>query len=129
MSYSADDFLDKTLYAMVQVPAKTIPNDDAPITRYFAPGETIGVIKDYVRKKDGWRTELYWGFKAIDGSRYYTPHRTGYYDFDQLRSQGLMTDEEKKAANKPYVEQVGDRLVNGLLLIGGIWAVIKSFRQ
>lgn len=126
MSYSAQDIVGKTLYAVRRIPVRRLPADDAPIVTYIVPGQPVGVVYSFLEPRAG-RSTLYWQFKDSNGP-YYTPHQENFYDLDQLRAQGVLTLEEKKEAEKPYVEQFGNKIANGLLLFGGLWIGLQAFK-
>lgn len=128
MNYSAADIVGKTLYAATRVPIKKLPTDSSAIIRYAVPGEPIGEVYSFLEPKTG-RSVLHWSFvDPRTNVLYYTEHRTGYYDLNQLRSQGLQTIEEKQLAQLPFVQQIGKRALQGLFLYGAVRIGLEAYK-
>ena len=115
MAYTANDIVDKTLYAKKKVNAKKYPTDDAPVLFTIQPGEIVGVVYSYLMPVTG-RSKLHWQFQQSDGTSFYTEHDTGRYDLEKLREQGLQTITEKDLPTP----SIWDRIFTKGPLTGGI---------
>jgi hypothetical protein len=115
-TYSADDVVDKTLYASQKVPVFAAPppydGSTVPIA-YVDPGQPVGIVYSYDNPDPTrGRNNLWWMFyPASNYSDYYYAEQVGgYYDVSTLRAQGVLSLTEKQQAaddaNKPWYERL-----------------------
>ncbi len=114
--YSVSDIVDKTLFAL-----KDLPYYDSVPSAYNTPkvigtvkaGTPAGVVYSWLETSQG----IWWMFypSSFYGSSYYMPHHIGYFDMDALAQQGVLSDEEKAAAeaegNKTWYEKLVGQIV------------------
>jgi hypothetical protein len=118
--------IDKTIIAAGTVPVYLHANDSASPSYSIASGQPIGVLYSWLTADPAYnRSELWFMFEDSGGTPYYTKWGPGMYNFNALEAQGVMTDEQKAAAeaaaNKPWYEKlVGQILpwVVGAIVVG-----------
>jgi hypothetical protein len=91
-TYSAADIVDKSLIAKRAVPVFKLP--EAKMSNRIGvvnKGNSVGIVYSYIQKPDG----LYWMFKPKFGTTYYAKHIPGDFDVSNLRTQGVISQEEK----------------------------------
>ena len=129
MQYDSNDIIGLSLYAKKVVPIKALPLDNAPIVRYVQPGQLVGKVYSYLVPKPG-RFDIYWMFDDGQGNVFYAPHRSGLYNLQNLRDQGLLTKEEKEAQEKPIALQFGEKVLKtGVTTYLGIQALKILLRR
>jgi hypothetical protein len=125
-TFNAADIIGKTLVAKTQVPLLRLPNDDAEIVYTVSPGQSLGVVQSYLLPSAN-RTNLYWQFKDQNNKFYYSEHKQGIYNIDELSNQGVLTLQQQQAAATEANLTTGDkifRLIKNALLIGaGVYLV------
>jgi hypothetical protein len=125
-TFNAADIIGKTLVAKTQVPLLRLPNDDAPTVYTVSPGQSLGVVQSYLLPGAN-RNNLYWQFKDQNNKFYYSEHKQGIYDIDELSNQGALTLQQQQAAATEASLSTGDkvfRLIKNALLIGaGVYLV------
>lgn len=135
--YSAEDIVDKTLFAL-----KDLPYYDSVPSSYSAP-RVIGVIDAGTPAGQvySWidanpvqnRDVLWWQFypSGFSSQYFYMPHHKGDFDMQALAAQGVLSEEEKRAAeaeaNKTWYEKLFDRVipVAAIVILGA--AVIRGY--
>jgi hypothetical protein len=125
-TFNAADIIGKTLVAKSQVPLYRLPNDDAEIVYTVSPGQSLGVVQSFLLPGSN-RTNLYWQFKDQNNKFYYSEHKQGIYDIQELFDQGALTLQQQQAAATEASLSTGDkifRLIKNALLIGaGVYLV------
>jgi hypothetical protein len=125
-TFNAADIIGKTLVAKTQVPLLRLPNDDAPTVYTVSPGQSLGVVQSYLLPGTN-RSNLYWQFKDQNNNFYYSEHKQGIYDIQELSDQGALTLQQQQAAATEASLTTGDkvfRLIKNALLIGaGVYLV------
>jgi hypothetical protein len=136
-NYSADDILDKTLYASQRIPVYTAAppytGSETPIG-YVEAGQPVGIVYSYLNADPTrGRGNLWWMFYPASNysDYYYTEQVGGYYDVSSLRAQGVLSLTEKQAAadnaNKPWYEQLISKYGPWILGTIVIAAAVKGF--
>lgn len=130
-TYSVADLIDKTMIAAGTVPVYLHANDTAQPAYTVSAGQPIGVLYSWLAADPSQgRSELWFMFWPQNQDPYYTKWGPDMYNFNALEAQGLMTDEQKAAAeaaaNRPWYETLIVKYgpwVLGAILVG---AVIKG---
>lgn len=95
--YSADQVVDKDLFALKKVTIYSLPTTQSTITRTVNAGDGVGTVYSYVQKTDG----LWWQFYSQNPNypdqMDYARHETGLFDMNKLVQQGALTTDEKIA--------------------------------
>lgn len=93
--FSADQVVDKELFARRTVVVRTLPNDGARVLRTVAPGERVGRVFSFVGGTGG--RPLWWQLYD-NGTLAFVQHDPGAFDRVALTDQGALTvaDERKK---------------------------------
>lgn len=123
---SAGDLIDKTLIALREVPVYKSPSDKAQPFSKVRAGQPVGVVFSYILPGEQ-STRLWWMFRDGNDVAYYAPHMTGWYDFNALQAQGVLTTEER--IENEQMELDRDRLstlefyVKYYLPKYGIWVI------
>lgn len=138
-TYSADDVLDKTLYASKRIPvyraAPPVPAgmSTAPVA-YVEPGQPVGIVYSYLDPDPlNGRPNLWWMFyPASNYSDYYfTEQVGGYYDVSSLRAQGVLSLVEKQQAaddaNKPWYQLLIEKYGPYVLVTAIAAAALKGY--
>jgi len=120
MSYSATDVVGLTLYAKTNVDIKDEALDDAPVIRTVPAGGMIGVVWSWAEPRAG-RTNMHWSFLDVNGQIFYAEHKKGRFNLDDLRDQGLLTEQEQ---NQEPLSNF-DKAINGVLRLGALIAFGK----
>jgi hypothetical protein len=126
-TFNADQIIDKTLIAKVNIPIYRYAEDGAPVVYNVNAGSSVGVVYSYLMPSSK-RTNLFWMFKDQDGRFYYTEHKAGIYDISALQQQGALTSaqllqQQQQAAaaaadaNLPLTDKIF-RLVKNIAFIG-----------
>ena len=89
-TFNADQIIDKTLIAKVNIPIYRYAEDTAPAVYTVKPGASVGVVYSYLLPNVN-RTNLFWQFQDQNGKFYYTEHKQGIYDISALQQQGALT--------------------------------------
>lgn len=136
--YSADDIIEKTLYAKQRVPVY----DSAPPyyvgahtpIAYVEPGQPVGVVWSYLAADPTrGRNNLWWAFYPASNysGYYYTEQVGGYYDVSTLQAQGVLTIEQKQQAeddkNKPWYQLLIEKYGPYVLVTALAAAALKGF--
>lgn len=134
--YSADQILNKTLYAKKAIPIYNgVPSKtNTPVKIGTIPvGSPVGMVYSYIdADAANNRANLWWVFfpSTTTGAYYYAEHHVGDYDTDSLSQQGALTTEEQKAAeeeaNKTWYEKIADKIIPVVLIVGIGGAVVKG---
>jgi hypothetical protein len=94
-SYLITDFLDKTLYAVKQVPIRRYPEDKEKPIYIVKSGEMVGVVYSWIGIKANVRKSNYFMFYDANGRAYYTPAILSMYSMTHAKEQGIKTTEQK----------------------------------
>ena len=125
-TFNAADIIGKTLVAKTNIPLYRLPNDNAEVVFNVTPGQSLGVVQSYLLPGTN-RTNLFWQFKDQNNRFYYSEHKQGIYDIDELSNQGALTLQQQQAAAIEANLTTGDkifRLIKNALLIGaGVYLV------
>lgn len=119
-TFNADQIIDKTLIAKVNIPIYRYAEDGAPVVYTVKPGASVGVVYSYLLPKEN-RTNLFWQFQDQNGKFYYTEHKQGIYDISALQQQGALTSAQVQQAAANAQLTTTDKifkLVQKYLLIG-----------
>jgi hypothetical protein len=90
-SFSADDIINKTLIAKINVVAYSQPFITSPVYAAYKSGQTIGVVYSYVIKNG----VIWWLFYDVNKKPYYVQHKEGKFSLTSLKDQGAKTTAQK----------------------------------
>lgn len=135
--YSAGDIVDKTLFTL-----RDLPYYDSVPSAYNTPkvlgvidaGTPVGQVYSWIDADPGQnRAALWWQFypSGFSNRFFYMPHNKGDFDMEALQAQGVLSDQQKAAAeaeaNKAWYEKLFDKIVPvGAVVILGA-AVIRGY--
>lgn len=125
-SYSSDDIIGKSLYAVKPVPLVRLAFDDSKPMYTVKPRDLVGVVDTYLSPQLN-RSSVYWSFKDKNGRNYYAKHVPGAFNLSDLKEQGLkdthtkIVEAEKKAEKEN--ETFGDVVTKNIKYIGIIAAL------
>lgn len=114
-TYNAADVVDKTLIATKRIPVFKEAVDNAQSTGWVEAGQPVGVVYAWLNPNPGvGRSKLWWSFWPVNGMYYYAPHEQGNFSVSALRSQGVISTDEKvkqeqeklAAANRTWYQQL-----------------------
>jgi len=122
-TFNADQIIDKTLIAKVNIPIYRYAEDGAPVVYNVNAGSSVGVVYSYLMPSSA-RSNLYWMFKDQNDKFYYTEHKAGIYDISALQQQGALTSaqllqqqQQAAAANLPLSDKIF-KLIKNIAFIG-----------
>lgn len=137
-TFSASDFIGKTLYANKKLNAYVTPpksGDERPLV-VIQPGQMIGVVDTWVGGKEG--EDLYWGFirpgrkKGEVGAMYYVKHGN-QIDSRTLQDQGLKSTsqkaKDKKEADQSTSDKIFSMIQKGAMYGGLIWLASSLYKN
>lgn len=130
--YSADQVIDKMLFARQPVKLKRVPEDSANVIYVVPVGAAVGKVYSWLDIKPGIRTNLYWMFYDSNGKPYYAEHKEGLFDLGTLREQGAVSVKEQVEAERAKAETLKETIMTVLKWGGiGLGVVIlgKAFIQ
>ena len=126
--FSASDIVGKTLIANEPVTIKRIPEDSAPSVFTVKIGQPIGTVYSWISPGPN-NKSLYWMFKDETGRNYYSEHKVGRYTIKALKSQGVLTEEEKlekeKESNQPLTTTITKTITKLALIAGGAYVLVN----
>ena len=126
--FSASDIVGKTLIANEPVSIKRIPEDSAPSVFTVKIGQPIGTVYSWISPGPN-NKSLYWMFKDETGRNYYSEHKVGRYTIKALKSQGVLTEEEKlekeKESNQPLTTTITKTITKLALIAGGAYVLVN----
>lgn len=128
--YSADQIIDKALFARVPVNVLRTAEDTAKPVYTAKPGERIGTVYAWLDVKPGTRKNLYWMFYDQNNKPYFVEHAEGRFNVDDLKEQGAITVKEQIEADRKKNLSATDKITNALKAAGiglGIFLLAKSF--
>jgi hypothetical protein len=106
---SADQIIDKSLWAAKKIPYYNTPTDVAIPYGYINAGDFIGIVYSWLEPRAG-RSKLWWSITSnrIPGSAYiYVPHDAANFSLEKLQEQGVKTAAQKtaEAAKEKAIEE------------------------
>lgn len=122
-TYDVGDIIGKTLIARIKVAVYRTPVDSATPMGYVAPGSPVGVVYSYLLPNVNYgRSKMYWVFYDAQQQQYYTIHDPAFYDLTNLKQQGVLTVEEKLAAEELAAAPWYERLIRkyGIWILGAV---------
>ncbi len=126
--FSADQIINKGLFARGPVPLKRLPQDSAPVIYTVQPGARAGTVYSWLDFKPGVRKNLYWMFYDENKKPYYAEHLPGRFATSELREQGALTIKEQLQAEARKNETwkgMSERLVKTAIFVAVGFGVFK----
>jgi len=90
-TFSAADIVGKSLIALKRVDIYDTVHAHRKRIAFIRPGDSVGVVYSWLSRPDG----LWWMFQSGTGY-YYAKHAAGLFDVSNLKTQGVLTMEQKK---------------------------------
>jgi hypothetical protein len=90
-TFSAADIVGKSLIAKKRVDIYDTVHAHRKRIAYIRPGDSVGIVYSWLSRPDG----LWWMFQSGTGY-YYAKHASGIFDVSNIKTQGVLTLEQKK---------------------------------
>jgi hypothetical protein len=108
-TFSASDIVGKSLIAKKRVDIFDTVHSNRKRIAFVRPGDSVGIVYSWLSRPDG----LWWQFKS-GSNYYYAKHAEGLFDVSNLKTQGVLTLEEKKEQELfeelNYLEKMGYKM-------------------
>jgi hypothetical protein len=111
MMYSADDIINKSLYAEKEVTIYSLPDKNSEIKFTVQKTQLVGMVYSWIIDDGGQLWWLIWDGKTITG---YVYHQQNTFSVLALQQQGVLTTLEKIEEAKNKQMTVGERITEYL---------------